>query len=266
MSSCAIEYEDTNNSIVKDEQCVDSFGLSPEEADTLVGSDMRQDLNQDPLFRAATVNIASYNGYGSGALVRKDTGELAVRTVRHVLEPATASPYGGIFFPGYGWWSVAGCDLEETSVDKVGDSLILGDSVSEILIPDDVSSQLDARIAEGKIQPLANYEDAEADYFIEQGYVARIADAKTGSYTEIPFLSDDYTDNDNIINLYSSRSDTIDVICQGRSGQPVQMGDADTDTISDETFGSVSMIRSRVEDIVGDDPRCSSAVVAIKNR
>ena len=261
MPSCAASLADTEP-LVTNADCIPSVSLTGSEANQLPGNQMRQDINHDPLFRAATVNIAMADGYGSGALVRVESGNLAVRTARHVLEPAVSSPYGDIFFPGYGWWSVAGCELEALSSDKVGESSYSGDSVSEVRIPEDVAIVLEQRIAQGEIQPMAEFNDASADYFITHGYDARIADALTGEYTDLTFQADELTDNENLLVLDPATSG--EVLCQGRSGQPVQMGVESDNSISDETFGVVSFITDVTE--IHDSKYCSSTVGVIKNR
>lgn len=261
MPGCAVSAA-ANGPLVTNADCVPAETLTSTEADQLPGNEMRRDLNHDPLFRAATVNIAVADGYGSGALVRTESGGLVVRTARHVLEPAVSSPYGGIFFPGYGWWSVAGCDLESISTDEFGQSSFRGDSVSEVRIPEDVAMVLEQRIAQGEIQPMAEFSDASADYFITHGYDARIADAITGEYTDLTFQADELTDNENLLVLDPANSG--EVICQGRSGQPVQMGVESDNSISDETFGVVSFITQATE--IHDNKYCSATVGVIKNR
>lgn len=262
VTSCA-----SQDVLAQDQACVDSVSLTPDQLNQLPGESMRRDLNQSALFRAATVNIVFANGYGSGGLFRNKDGQLVVRTVRHVLEPATAAPYGGIYFPGYGWWDIAGCELEDVSVGQVGDADYRGDSISEIVVSDEVAAELEYVIASGGIQPIEDYSDVSADYLIDSGYVARIADAETGTYTSLPFTPDAEALSDDLLQLISPANTGNGGICQGRSGQPVQMGFAGDTSISDQSFGAVSFTSG--PDLYYRDSNgrvCSTSVGVIKSK
>lgn len=158
-----------------DVACVDaetSSASTESFATQLPGSEMRQDLYEaEPgletyrsLFRAATVSIASENGYGSGGLFRNpETGQLTLRTVRHVYELIAESPDGLITFPGASdqetggaFWRISGCDLEPLTTEQFHEShdFWTNDSITEIVLPDNVVRGLEPHIAAGKITPI----------------------------------------------------------------------------------------------------------------
>lgn len=267
LPACSISYagQETGYS-VQNAQCVEEDELNPGITHRFDGEELSRDLNKSPLFRAATVNISFGYGYGSGGLFRTEEGRLVVRTVGHVLEDATSSAVGGIYFPGYGWWNVAGCSIESVSTDKVGEAQFNGDAVSEIMIPDDISAGLEVKIAQGEIKPLSAFENVDPDYFINSGYQARIADAETGTYIDLTFVDESSISFEGLLELYpSSSTEAKRVVCQGMSGTPLQMGSGSEGLISDEAFGSISHVyQAEYESLEFDARYCSSRVGVIK--
>lgn len=240
--------------------CVEATDVSVEQLRDLSGQEMRQDLNDDPYFRAATINIAFKNtrdgGYGSGGLYRLTDGSLVVRTVRHVLEPLTASEIGGVYFPGIGWLEASGCNIEAASSDIVGDSGHFGDAVSEIRLSGDTQAQLEAEIIAGTIAPLLDLSSdgsaPDPSELVDRGFTAMIARADTGEYTQLAINDEVLHPRGDVMKLMPFIDESggeldSNTICGGRSGGPVQLGKVGMSWLSRESLGVVMSISHKPE-------------------
>lgn len=253
----AIEVSDDFN-----ERC---DGLSDDYAarlDAFPGEEMRQDRNEDPIFRAASVNIATHIGYGSGGLYERADKSLTIRTIEHVSDMAHEIDDNeeiGVFIPGYGWFSTKACDINVRNVEQVLDGEVdirdplTGrvydtDVITEFDVPDEVADRLRPLIEAGEITPLGAFVSSNVQQTIGRvatsGGFIMMARPDTGEYFGM-----DISDFDTAIDGSQIRGLPLEIpgllgnACQGNSGQPMLWGElvGNGDGILDENDAEVNI-------------------------
>jgi S1-C subfamily serine protease len=200
------------------------FAWSPEAQSSAAqrqpGAEMIQDLNKDPVFRAATVQLAGEISYGSGSITRNP---LSILTAGHVYDSFGPEEYITITVPGCAAFRGPKSDFGKISrtnevTVRMNAGATFTDDVVRILPADKVKRKVQECADTGKIALLS-----VSNSLPKPGTLTYIPRADTGRKTlgvivkvggPLIALSTEAT-------LSDGSKTQLGNLCQGRSGQPL---------------------------------------------